>query len=359
MSSRRPRKGLTTGACAAAATKAAALVLACRNSERQRIKKGDTVSVKITLPAGIRKAVSAKVLDMGYLYATCSVVKDAGDDPDVTDGVEIIARVRISASDNGQIVIKGGRGVGVVTRPGLQVPVGEPAINPIPRRMIKEAVREVLGQLPVEVTIEVPEGEKLARKTFNPRLGIVGGISIIGTRGLVEPMSLEAVKATIRCEIDVAVAEAPEIVYLAPGKIGEESLKRTFGNIRVVQMSNFIGEALRYVRDKNIRRIVIGGHPGKLAKILMGYYNTHSKNSPQAAGFVARYIGLERSFNTVEEIIDFVNSENSNLKREVKRLATEIAEKISKDFGFRGVKVYFFDMKKTLITEGVWGIWDG
>jgi cobalt-precorrin-5B (C1)-methyltransferase len=355
MKSRSLRKGLTTGTCAAAATKAAALLLTYKNLKNQKIKRGDFVSVEITLPIGIRKTVNARVLDIGHSYAICSVIKDAGDDPDITDGAEIIVRLKISASESPeQIAIKGGRGVGVVTRPGLQVPVGKPAINPIPRRMIKEAIRDVLGQTPVEVTIEVPEGEALAKKTFNPRLGIIGGISIIGTRGLVEPMSQEAIKATVKCEIDVAVAETSEIVYLAPGKIGEESLKRIFGNIRVVQMSNFIGEALRYVKDKNIKRIVIGGHPGKLAKILMGYYNTHSQNSPQAAGFVARYLGLQRNFNTVEEIIEFIYAENNELKERLERLASEIARKIADDFDLKDVKVYLFDMKKNLIGGNIW-----
>ena len=249
----------------------------------------------------------------------------------------------------------------MVTKPGLQIPVGEPAINPVPRRMIKEAVREVLGDRPVEVTIEVPDGEKLAKKTFNPRLGIVGGISIIGTIGIVEPMSLEALKATVQCEIDISVEELksnPKLntqnlkLFFSPGKIGEDALKRIFGDIRVVQTSNFIGFALKYASKKGVKEVVFGGHPGKLAKILMGYYDTHSRNSPQATDFVKKFLGISGDFNTVEEIIKV-----ATYRQKIKafdRLAREIAKKISSDFGFRHTEVYLFDMKKRLIGEGRW-----
>ncbi len=392
MNENKLRKGYTTGTCAAAAAKAAAQVLksgvrsqelasqsGVRSQEgapaNQRFAGAEEsgvnrkIEVEIVLPKGEIVKFEAHIQDVGEDYAVASVIKDAGDDPDVTDGAEIVAKVELKSKvrsqksgvgrDNEkQIFIKGGIGVGVVTKPGLQVPAGEPAINPVPRRMIKDAVKEVLGDATVEVTIEVPDGEKLAEKTFNPRLGIRGGISIIGTTGIVEPMSLEALKATVQCEIDVAVAEfgsqVPKI-YFSPGKIGEDALRRIFGDIRVVQTSNFVGFALQYAKDRGVKEVVFGGHPGKLAKILMGYYDTHSRNSPQATGFVSEFLGIEGEFNTVEEIINFIKAKGQRLQATgFDRLAEEIAKKISEDFSFIHTGVYLFDMKKTLIGEGRW-----
>ncbi len=375
LSEKKLRKGFTTGACAAAAAKAAAMALRksgvrSQKSEvrsedflGQRNQESGVVMVDLTLPEGKRVPLAALIKEVREDYAIASVIKDAGDDPDVTDGAEIVVKVKKimkgeESEEEKQIVIKGGKGVGVVTKPGLQIPVGEPAINPVPRRMIVEAIREVLPDKTVEVTVEVPEGEALAKKTFNPRLGIVGGISIIGTTGIVEPMSLEALKATVRCEIDVFIAEAKSNspLYLAPGKIGEDSLKRLFGPIRVVQTSNFVGFALEYAKELGIKDIVYGGHPGKLAKILMGYYDTHSRNSPQATDFVAEYLGISEKFNTVEEIIKKTkaSSESDLWSERFLHLARDIAGKIGNDFGFNTVEVYLFDMKKQLIGEGKW-----
>jgi cobalt-precorrin-5B (C1)-methyltransferase len=380
------RQGYTTGTCAAAAAWAAArAVKSIRKGDGKVYRKGSDIMVNMGLPQGGKATMSARIVEAGRDHAVASVIKYAGDDPDVTDGAEIIARVRITKSkaesdksegvskERGVTAIKGGRGVGRVTKPGLQIPVGEPAINPVPRRMIKEAVKEVLGDTPVEVIIEVPEGERLAEKTFNPRLGIVGGISIIGTTGIVEPMSLEALKAAVKCEIDVAAEEtgvnshsySPSItevggrgLFLAPGKIGEDALKGLLGDIRVVQTSNFIGFALEYARDKGIKDIVYGGHPGKLAKILMGYYDTHSRNSPKATAFVAEYLGISGEFNTLEEIILKISPSSDPSQGEQGRgfssLAGDIAEKIGVDFQFSHVEIYLFDMKKKLIGEGRW-----
>ncbi len=365
------RQGYTTGTCAAAAAGAAAKVLQSTVMGQQagaRKEERNIVVVKVDLPEGERVLIDALVREAGKDYSVASVIKDAGDDPDVTDGAEIVARVtlrsEVGSCDEEQVIIKGGRGVGVATKPGLQIPVGEHAINPVPRRMIREAVKEVLGDMPVEVTIEVPDGERLAKKTFNPRLGIVGGISIIGTTGVVEPMSLDALKATVKCEIDVAVEELKSNstlntqnskLFFSPGKIGEESLKQVFGNIRVVQTSNFVGFALQYARERGIRKIVYGGHPGKLAKILMGFYDTHSRNSPQATDFVADYLGIKGEFNTVEEIVNFMKSQGSRGdNKDFSGLAKSIAERISGDFGFSHVEIYLFDMKKGLIGEGRW-----
>lgn len=233
------RSGYTTGACAAAAAKAAAMLLMSSELGVQSLER--ILSVEIPFPDGSRvnfKIYNSKLITLNSKLATASVIKDAGDDPDVTNGAEIMAEVRIQDTGyriqdkknhescimhhassifqlsplNFQLLIKGGKGVGIVTKPGLSVPVGEPAINPVPRKMIREAVMEGVQGFKgsrvqgVEVTISVTDGEILAKKTLNPRLGIVGGISILGTTGIVKPLSTEAWTASISSAMDVAVA---------------------------------------------------------------------------------------------------------------------------------------------------------
>lgn len=263
-------------------------------------------------------------------------VKDGGDDVDATHGMRIYADIELN--DSGIIVIKGGKGIGTVTKKGLQIPVGEPAINPVPLRMIRENLSSLLGIRGAEVTISAPDGEETAKKTFNEKVGITGGISIIGTTGIVTPMSVEAIIETIKCEIDVACAEGADTICLAPGKIGEKHFKEKLSGVPVVLMSNYTKEALDYAYAKGFRNITIAGHPGKLCKILMGYYNTHSKNSPMAADFLAEKLGLNQTFNTVEEIL-------ADTDAELSAVAAELAEKIEKEFRFQRVSVIFYDMK--------------
>lgn len=336
------KKGFTTGTAAAAATKAAAFFITQGVCPEQ---------VDVDLPCGGVLKVAVKAGQLLYNGAVAGVIKDAGDDPDVTGGLEIVSTVKKCETSNGEIVIKGGLGVGVVTKPGLQVPPGEAAINPVPKDMVLKSLRAVIPQGGYEVVISVPHGEDAAKNTFNSRLGILGGISIIGTTGLVEPMSLKALKETIKCEIDVSLAQQAggnKTLNLAPGKIGERALKENVLGDRaaVVQMSNFIGFALEYAVLKGVQGVIVGGHPGKLAKILMGYLDTHSKNSPQATDFVRDFLGLSGSFNTVEEIIGLGNMEG------LSRLACAIAEDIKKRFKFIKVRVCLFDMKKTLVGDG-------
>ncbi|MBF0458775.1 MAG: cobalamin biosynthesis protein CbiD [Nitrospirae bacterium] len=331
------RKGFTTGTAAAAAAKAAVIMASTGRLPNE---------VKVTLPGGLTTLDIKTFAASRHLtgWSTASVIKDGGDDPDVTSGLEITAAVRVKNNDGDEVIIKGGEGVGVVTKAGLQIPVGSHAINPVPLAMIQTAVREAVPNGIIEVEIIVPDGEKAALRTFNSKLGILGGISIIGTTGIVEPMSVEAVKASIACELDVAYAENSLRVYLSPGKIGEDSIKSIFTGIHVVQMSNFIGHSLHYARTKGFRDVVVGGHPGKLAKLLMGYFDTHSGKSPQAAGFVAKVFGLKGEYNTVEEIIEHVqDTEKFN------SLASDIAAKIKTLYGFSSVEVLLFDMKRHLI----------
>ncbi|MEO5356184.1 MAG: cobalt-precorrin-5B (C(1))-methyltransferase CbiD [Nitrospirae bacterium YQR-1] len=333
------RRGFTTGSAASAAAKAAALLLKAGTLPKyvHIMLPNNNESLLINIHSGTLKQDKA----------VASVIKQSGDDPDVTRGIEIVATLKSpkhNTLDESKVVITGGSGVGIVTKKGLQQPVGGWAINPVPRAMITRAVNEVFSEkcVHVEVEISVVDGEAVAQKTFNPRLGIIGGISIIGTTGIVEPMSVEALKETIKCETNVSFCENAESIHLAPGKIGEDALKRVLDIDRVVQFSNFLGFAIDYVKSKGFKHVIIGGHPGKLAKILMGYSDTHSGRSPQAAEFVADFMGLTGSFNTVEEIItatggDFV------------KLAHAICKEIHAIYRIPSLEVYLFDMKKTLI----------
>ncbi len=337
------RRGFTTGTAAAAAAKAAALGL----------RRG-YIPEKVSVPLLTQETWDIPIHAAWLVppqWARASVIKDAGDDPDVTNGVEVI--VTLHLLPQGEIRFQAGEGVGVVTKPGLALPPGEPAINPGPRRMIKQVLREVFPQQGFEVEISIPGGEELALKTFNPRLGVVGGLSILGTTGIVEPKSLHALKETIRYEIEVAIHELGNSpLCLAPGKIGEEALQQLLGPVKVVQMSNFLGFALGYARKKGVERVVVGGHPGKLAKVLMGYWDTHSRHAPPATDKVARFLGLEKGFQTVEEILQYVSQKAPHLRAKLDALAEAIALEIKKRFGFVEVRVILFNMKLKLLGEG-------
>ncbi len=276
------RKGYTTGTCATAAARAAAELLFSGREGRE---------MTVDLPAGGRATLPVADASLAGGVARCCVIKDAGDDPDVTHGARICASVREIGKG---IVLRGGEGIGKVTKPGLQVPVGEPAINPVPRRMILEAVESVLPPgRGAEVTISVPGGGELAKRTMNPRLGIVGGISIIGTTGVVEPMSEEAFKASLIPQIDVALAEGYAEVILTPGRIGERNaLKRGIPEDAVVEMSNFVGFMLQECAKKGVKRALLLGHVGKLAKVAAGVFHTHSKVADARLETIAAHAAL-------------------------------------------------------------------
>ena len=214
--------------------------------------------------------------------AACSVEKDGGDDVDATHGLPIRATVRRRAE--GGTAILGGLGVGRVTRPGLDQPVGEAAINSVPRRMIARAAEEEAAALGyaggLEITISVPGGEEAARRTFNPQLGVEGGISILGTSGIVEPMSAQALVETIALELRQTAAEGTDRVVLTPGNYGADFLAESgliTSDIRIVKCSNFIGEALDRAAEAGIRQLILVGHLGKLVKVAGGVMNTHSR----------------------------------------------------------------------------------
>ncbi|MGO8690736.1 MAG: cobalt-precorrin-5B (C(1))-methyltransferase CbiD [Thermoguttaceae bacterium] len=278
------RSGITTGACAAAAAKAAATVLAGGAAP---------AAVDILLPGGetIRVPVaSAAIAADGR--AVAAVRKDAGDDPDVTDGLDVVARLAWSGGD--EVTFAAGDGVGTVTKPGLQVPPGEPAINPVPRRMIAAAVREVTTR-GVRVEIAIPGGREIARRTFNPRLGIAGGLSILGTTGIVRPYCTRALHEALRCALDVAAACGVRAPVLVPGNIGAKAARGHFSlaEEQLVEVGNAWGFLLDLLAERArghsvFDAVLLLGHPGKLAKLALGQWDTHSSRSPTATPLVAR-----------------------------------------------------------------------
>ncbi|MBI5309137.1 MAG: cobalamin biosynthesis protein CbiD, partial [Planctomycetes bacterium] len=234
-------------------------------------------------PAGVKLNLKIQEKQLSSESATCAVQKDAGDDPDVTNGCFIHAKVERRATHT--IEIDGGDGVGRVTKPGLQVPVGQAAINPVPRRMIEEAVRGIIGKdAGAKVIITVPTGRVLGEKTFNPKLGIVGGISIIGTTGIVRPMSEDAFQTSLLCGLNIARGSGYETVALVPVSLGERSLLGLIdvAKEQVVQISNFVGFMLKAACERGFKKIILAGHPGKLAKLLRGDFHTHSAVSKPA-----------------------------------------------------------------------------
>ena len=276
------RSGYTTGACAAAAAKAAAIALL--NQEK-------VGSVPITLPTGERASFAVSCCISDSLQAQCSVIKDAGDDPDVTNGAEICATV--SWIEESGVIIGRGKGVGLVTKPGLEVPVGMPAINTVPQRMIVQSVEEAVGaQLDskgMKVIISVPQGEELAKRTLNRRLGIVGGISILGTNGVVIPYSVEAYKVAISQALDIAVAVGCETAVLSTGRRSEKLAQKelALAEESFIQVGDFIGHALDECAKKGLAKVIIWGMVGKLSKLAAGYFYTNVSDSVVDVSFLA------------------------------------------------------------------------
>ena len=275
------RYGFTTGSCAAAAAKAAAYMLL---SGRQK----NTITIET--PKGIPYTAEILEITRGEKAVQCAVRKDGGDDPDITSGALIYAEVsltdhtRMQATDT-RIHIDGGIGVGRVTKPGLDQPVGNAAINHVPREMIAKEVLEVCDLMDykgnLQVIISVPEGKAIAKQTFNPRLGIVGGISILGTSGIVEPMSNQALLDTIRVELNQRRAEGFDYIAVAPGNYGLDFMKKAYGYDldKSVKCSNFIGVTIDMAVECGFTRMLLTGHIGKLIKVAGGLMNTHSKEA--------------------------------------------------------------------------------
>lgn len=263
------RCGYTTGTCAAAAAAAAVKMFLCRRPVEGML---------LTLPGGEQVEIPILFPKWDGEGASCGVRKDGGDDPDVTNGALIF--VHVYPLKDGELLIEGGQGVGRVTKPGLPCGVGEAAINPVPRQMIAQNIRQIDPDGGYRVVISVPEGERLAAHTFNPSLGIVGGISIIGTTGIVEPMSEKALVDSIRLEMSVRRAEGFSSLAAVPGNYGLNFLKDLVGKPLegCVKYSNYLGEMLDFSRKLGFGRLLIVGHAGKMVKVAGGMMNTHSSN---------------------------------------------------------------------------------
>ncbi|MFF9900960.1 cobalt-precorrin-5B (C(1))-methyltransferase [Streptomyces longispororuber] len=277
------RHGWTTGACATAATTAAYTAL---------LTGGFPDPVTITLPKGQTPAFALAVEELAEGRATAGVVKDAGDDPDVTHGALVRATVRRLPPGSG-VVFRAGPGVGTVTRPGLPLPVGEPAVNPVPRQMMRDHVARVAaehgGSGDVEVTVSVDHGEELARSTWNPRLGILGGLSILGTTGIVVPYSCSAWIDSIRRGVDVARAAGRTHVAGCTGSTSERTVVAAYDlpEDALLDMGDFAGAVLKYVRRHPVERLTICGGFAKLSKLAAGHLDLHSARSQVDKGFLA------------------------------------------------------------------------
>lgn len=306
------RHGFTTGSCAAAASKAAAYMLLTGHRKNQ---------ITIETPGGI--SYTAEIIDIhiGEHCASCAVVKDGGDDPDVTTGMKIYSKVSLTEEADGKCAvlhIDGGEGVGRVTRPGLDQSVGNAAINHVPRAMIAKEVSEVCALLDyrggLDIVISVPGGEALAARTFNPRLGIVGGISILGTSGIVEPMSSQALLDTIRVELNQRRAEGYDSVAVTPGNYGRDYMKRRYGYDldRSVKCSNFIGQTIDMAAELGFQRILLTGHIGKLIKVAGGIMNTHSREADARMELLAAFaLRCQVPAECARRILDCLNTEEA------------------------------------------------
>lgn len=317
------RYGFTTGSCATAAAKAAAYMLLTGKAKEK---------IRIETPRGI--PFEAEILDTKRTekYVSCAVEKDGGDDPDITTGALIYATVQFQDnnivdkhnylyhenSHPNRILIDGGFGVGRVTKLGLDQPIGNAAINHVPREMIEKEVGEICALTDYQgvllVTISVPRGEELATMTFNPRLGIIGGISILGTSGIVEPMSNQAIIDTIRVELSQKKAEGYQVVAISPGNYGLDYMKNKYGYDleRSVKCSNFIGLTIDMALEFGFEKMLLTGHIGKLVKIAGGIMNTHSKEGDCRMELIgAAAIKAKVSLNSVEKILASVTTEEA------------------------------------------------
>ncbi len=308
------RYGYTTGSCAAAAAKAAVRML---------LEQRTTDQVDLMTPKGMLLNLTVLEAKVTLEEASCGIRKDAGDDPDVTDGIMVYASVSKQLEPG--VILDGGLGVGRVTKKGLEQQPGEAAINKIPRKMIKEAVMEVMEDLDypggMKVIISIPQGVEIAKKTFNPRLGIEGGISVLGTSGIVEPMSEEALKETIHLEVRMLKASGKTYMLCSPGNYGVDFAKETLGLDldNAVKCSNYIGDTIDYAVQEGLDGVLLIGHIGKLVKLAAGIMNTHSRHSDGRMEILTAYAAMAggdskllkklMTANTTEEALEYIKEE--------------------------------------------------
>ena len=354
------RRGWTTGTCATAAAKAAYTALLT----------GDFPDpVEVVLPRGERPSFALAVTRKDADSATAGIVKDAGDDPDVTHGALVLATARAAAPGSG-VTFRAGAGVGTVTRPGLPVPAGEPAINPVPRRMIADAIGEVAAAAQVsgdvEVEIGVADGERLAAQTLNARLGIVGGLSILGTTGIVVPYSCSAWIHSIHCGIDVARAAGLTHIAASTGSNSESAVRKFhhLPEIALIDMGDFVGGMLKYLRRHPVPRVTIAGGVGKMAKLAQGLLDLHSRRGSvdlAALAELAKSAGGSEALmqrigasNTSAEAFGHAAAENVALGSQVAGAAQQVAMDVVAGSGI-DVEIVLFYRDGRLVGHAPFG----
>ncbi len=351
------RRGWTTGACATAATRAALTAL---------LGASFPDPVEITLPKGETPAFALALEERGDGWARAGIIKDAGDDPDVTHGAMIVATVRHADAGTG-VTFKAGDGVGTVTRPGLPITPGEPAINPVPREMMRQTVAAVTGEFGVspdiEIEISVPGGRDLAQKTWNPRLGIEGGISILGTTGIVRPFSCSAWIHAIQSGINVARAEGLIHLAGATGSTSEAAVKKfhKLDDLALIDMGDFVGGMLKYLRAHPLPRITIAGGFAKMTKFAQGRLDLHSGRSQvdfdwlaarlQNAGGDADICAAARRANTALEVLEAARAQNLDIAGTVASHALGVAQKTLRSDAIKP-DIVVIDRQGTVIAHG-------
>ncbi|HGM3506291.1 TPA: cobalt-precorrin-5B (C(1))-methyltransferase CbiD [Clostridioides difficile] len=384
------RRGYTTGSCATGASKAAVYMLITKN-------KIDTIN--IDTPKGIPLSLKVDNVNISDTFVECSIKKDGGDDIDATHTMDIYARAEIvskndknkeyltlkdidSLSTNSEcqselykfIRVYGGIGIGVVTKKGLSVDVGKPAINPTPLKMINHEIRKLIGDnfesilgnnKVLKITIFAPQGETIAKKTFNPRLGIVGGISIIGTTGIVEPMSDEGWKKSLSIELQMKKEQGLDKIILVPGNHGEQFIREKLNlDIKyVVRTSNFVGYMIKEAQRIGYKKILMAGHIGKFIKVSAGIFNTHSKVADARSeilvanlalmGATYEFLNKINQCLTAEEAVELIN--NSEYRQVYNILSNKCRERVkqylNEDSDDIDVEVIMFSMDKSLLGK--------
>lgn len=350
------KRGYTTGSCATGAAKAATYMI---------LTKETLETVNIDTPKGIPLNLKVENVDINNVFAQCSIQKDGGDDIDATHKMHIYAKAELI--DSNEIIIDGGIGIGRVTKKGLGIEIGKAAINKTPISMIQSEVRKVIGDAKgVKITIFAPEGETIAKKTFNPRLGIVGGISIIGTTGIVEPMSDEGWKKSLSIELEMKKAQGMDKIILVPGNHGEMFIKESLGidSKYIVRTSNFIGYMLKEAQRIGFRKILMAGHLGKYVKIAGGIFNTHSKVADARNEILIANLALMNApfelINKVNECLtteEFIEILEDDKYKKYKEIYNILSEKCKKRIDIYmnddeiDIEVMIFSMEKKLLGE--------
>lgn len=350
------KRGYTTGSCATGAAKAATYMI---------LTKETLETINIDTPKGIPLNLKVENVDINNVFAQCSIQKDGGDDIDATHKIHIYAKAELI--DSNEIIIDGGIGIGRVTKKGLGIEIGKAAINKTPISMIQSEVRKVIGDTKgVKITIFAPEGETIAKKTFNPRLGIVGGISIIGTTGIVEPMSDEGWKKSLSIELEMKKAQGMDKVILVPGNHGEMFIKESLGidSKYIVRTSNFIGYMLKEAQRIGFKKILMAGHLGKYVKIAGGIFNTHSKVADARNEILIANLALMNApfelINKVNECLtteEFIEILEDDKYKKYKEIYNILSEKCKKRIDIYmnddeiDIEVMIFSIDKKLLGE--------